>query len=875
MNSKLIRKQFFDFFESKKHKIVPSAPLVIKNDPTLMFTNAGMNQFKDFFLGDKIAKNKRVADTQKCLRVSGKHNDLEEVGLDSYHQTMFEMLGNWSFGDYFKEEAIEWAWELLTEVYQLPKDRLYASVFEGDEAENLEPDSEAATFWEKWLPKERILYCDKKDNFWEMGATGPCGPCSEIHVDLRSEDERAKVDGKSLVNADHPQVVEIWNLVFIQYNRKEDGSLEQLPEKHVDTGMGFERLCMAMQNKLSNYDTDVFSPLIEFVEQESGKRYEGVYTKEAKKDIAFRVVVDHIRAVAFAIADGQQPSNNKAGYVIRRILRRAVRYYFSFLDVKEPLLYKLIPLLAEQFDGVFPELGKQQDFIAKIIQSEEKRFLRTLDKGLQRIDNLEVKNKVIDGKTAFTLFDTFGFPLDLTMLVASEKGWTVDEEGFKVAMQVQRDGSKADAVKEFGDWHSLLDNPSVEFIGYDHLEAEDVEVVKYRTVKVKNKEQYQIVLNKTPFYAEGGGQIGDTGILSFGGETIKVVNTKRENDLIIHHIHKFPEDFKTFIRASVNASKRRLTENNHSATHLLHAALKEVLGEHVNQKGSLVADTHLRFDFSHYQKVEKEELAKIEEIVNRRIRENIPLEEARSIPLAEAKKTGVTMLFGEKYGDKVRMITFDQSFSHELCGGCHVSATGKIGLFKIKLETSVAAGVRRIEAVTADQAEAYLNKELQTLNDIRSLFKNPKHLLKNVENLVDENKSLKKELERLQNAQAGNLKVSLKESAIAMDGYQYIAAKLPLQDSKAIKTLSHQLKEELGNVVIVFGAEIKGKPQISVTITEELTKSKGLHAGNMVRELAKEIQGGGGGQAFFASAGGKDASGLDSAIAKAKSLLEA
>lgn len=873
MNSKQIRRQFLEFFENKGHKIVPSAPIVIKNDPTLMFTNSGMNQFKDYFLGNKIADAKRVADTQKCLRASGKHNDLEDVGIDSYHQTMFEMLGNWSFGDYFKEEAIEWAWELLTEVYKLPKDRLYATVFEGDANQGLEPDEESVSFWEKWVPKERILYCNAKDNFWEMGATGPCGPCSEIHMDLRPDAERAKLDGSELVNKDHPQVIEIWNLVFIQYNRKANRSLEPLPDKHVDTGMGFERLCMAMQGKISNYDTTVFSPLIEKVEQITGKKYEGSYELTAKKDIAFRVIVDHLRAVAFAIADGQQPSNTGAGYVIRRILRRAVRYYFSFLDMKEPLLYQLIPMLSDQFEEVFPELKAQQAFITNNIQKEEEAFLRTLANGLRRFEALEVSNNTLNGRGVFELYDTYGFPKDLTELLAREKGLTVDNEGFEAALKEQKTRSQADAAQEVGDWEVLTDDPTVNFVGYDQLQATG-KVVKYRTVHVKKKDQYQVVLDTTPFYAEGGGQIGDTGSLKFDNEEIRVVDTKRENDLIIHYVNKLPSNIKATASAQVNENRRKLIINNHSATHLLHAALRQVLGTHVQQKGSLVAETHLRFDFSHFQKVTEEELAQIEQIVNQKIRENIALQEARSISIEEAKAQGAMMLFGEKYGDTVRMITFDPSFSQELCGGCHVQATGVIGLLKITTETSVAAGVRRIEAVTADRAEEYVNKEIETLNSIRNLFKNPKHIVQNIQALQEENKGLKKQLEEMQNAQAGSLKSDLIKSAVEINGFNFIGAKLPIKDSKTIKSLSYQIKEELGNVVVVFGAEINGKPQLAVTVSEQLIESKDLHAGNLIREIAKEIQGGGGGQAFFATAGGKNTQGIENAIAKAKEILQ-
>jgi alanyl-tRNA synthetase len=857
-----IRQQFLDFFAGKGHKIVPSAPIVNKNDPTLMFTNAGMNQFKDFFLGNQVPKNRRVSDTQKCLRVSGKHNDLEEVGIDSYHHTMFEMLGNWSFGDYFKEEAIAWAWELLTEVYGLDKGRLYASVFEGDKSEGLEADHEAIDFWKKWVPEDRILKFDKKDNFWEMGDTGPCGPCSEIHVDLRSDEERAKVDGATLVNQDNPLVIEIWNLVFIQYNRKADGSLEPLSEKHVDTGMGFERLCMAVQGKHSNYDTDLFTPFIKFIEQQSGKQYNFSYDRSAKSDIAMRVVVDR-----------QLPDNTGAGYVIRRILRRAVRYYYSFLDVNEPMLYQLVLLLADTFKEVFPELHAQKDFVSKVVLEEERSFLRTLADGLKRIDSLQVSDNKLAGKSAFELLDTYGFPIDLSRLIAAEKGWTIDEEGFKKALNKQKERSRADAQKEVGDWTNLLADPSVAFVGYQSISVDDAKVVKYRTVKIKDKEQYQIVLNKTPFYAESGGQRGDTGLLFFGEEKIPVLDTQKENDLIIHIVKKLPEYIEATVKAELNIPKRLATSKNHSSVHLMHAALHEVLGTHAVQKGQDVDEHRLRFDFSHFQKMTDEEVSKIEKIVNEKIRANIQLEED-NLSLAEAREAGAMMLFGEKYGDQVRMITFDKTFSRELCGGTHVPATGEIGLFKILSESAVAAGVRRIEAISAEKAETFVNEELTELNAIRDLFKNPLDTLKNVATLQEENKTLKKEIEKLMATQAGGLKDELKSGAIIINGVNFIAKRLPLNDTKAMKNLAYQLEQELGNALIVFGAEVNGKPQLMVTISETLTKEKDLHAGNIIRELAKEIQGGGGGQAFFATAGGKDSAGLDMAIQKAESFLK-
>lgn len=873
MTSHEIRQQFLDFFKSKGHKIVPSAPIVSKDDPTLMFTNAGMNQFKDYFLGNQTPEATRIADTQKCLRVSGKHNDLEEVGRDSYHHTMFEMLGNWSFGDYFKEEAIAWAWELLTGIFQLPKDRLYVSVFAGEPSENLERDDEAAGFWKKWIAEDRILYFDKKDNFWEMGDTGPCGPCSEIHIDLRPDADRAKVEGKSLVNMDDPLVVEIWNLVFIQFNRKANGILEELPAKHVDTGMGFERLTMALQGKQSNYETDVFSPFIKFIEKASGKTYTNSFARDSKVDIAMRVVADHIRAVAFTIADGQVPSNTGAGYVIRRILRRAVRYYYSFLDIKEPFLYTIVPLLADTFDHVFPELKAQQDQVAKIIEGEEKTFLNTLENGLKRFESLTVKGNQINGEDAFELYDTYGFPIDLTRLLAEEKGWTIDEAGFEKALQAQKERSRADAQKEVGDWHSVSAGEEVVFLGYDLTEVENAKVLKYRTVNVKNKDQYQIVLNRTPFYAQSGGQAGDKGLLFFGDEKIPVLDTQKENELIIHIVKKLPSDLEAPVKAQVHEQKRQATSSNHSATHLMHAALHQVLGEHALQKGQDVDADRLRFDFSHFQKMTEEELVKVEQIVNQKVRENIALEEVRNIPIDEAKAAGAMMLFGEKYGEKVRMITFDADFSRELCGGTHVAATGEIGVFKILSETGVAAGIRRIEAITADKAQQFLAAELEELNEVRQLFKNAPNVAKQVADLQEENKQLKKEIEKLLAAQANALKGQLLQQVEQRNGKNVLCARLPLGDSNAIKTLAYQLEKELGNAVIVFGAEIKGKPQLMVAISKDLTESSGLHAGNMIRELAKSIKGGGGGQPFFATAGGKDVSGLDEAIAKAMDLI--
>lgn len=852
---------------------MPSAPIVSKNDPTLMFTNAGMNQFKDYFLGNKTPEAPRIADTQKCLRVSGKHNDLEEVGRDGYHHTMFEMLGNWSFGDYFKEEAIAWAWELLTKEYGLEPDRLYVSVFQGDASENLAPDDEAREYWKRWIAEDRILAFSKKDNFWEMGDTGPCGPCSEIHVDLRSEAERAKRDARELVNMGDPQVVEIWNLVFIQFNRRADGSLEELPAKHVDTGMGFERLTMALQAKRSNYETDIFQPMIRFIEQASGKQYTNSYAGDAMTDIAMRVVCDHIRAVAFAIADGQLPGNSGAGYVIRRILRRAVRYYYSFLEIKEPFLYRLIPLMAEAFAKVFPELRAQSTQVASIIQGEENSFLNTLENGLRRLDSLEPASGQIRGEEAFELYDTYGFPIDLTRLIASEKGLTIDEAGFEKALQAQKARSRADAQKQVGDWVAVHPGESNTFIGYDQLESGNARILKYRTVRVKNADQYQLVLDVTPFYAQSGGQAGDTGTLQVGDDWLKVLDTVKENDLIIHIVDELPSRPEAAVHAMVEKSRRQATSQNHSATHLMHAALHQVLGAHALQKGQDVDAGRLRFDFSHFQKMTEEEIARVETIVNEKIRENIQLEEERNVPIDEARNSGAMMLFGEKYGEQVRVITFDRNFSRELCGGTHVPATGEIGLFKILSEGAVAAGIRRIEAVTAEKAQAYIDAELEELNQIRALLKSP-NPAKAVASLMDENKALKKEVERLLAAQAGSLKGDLKAKAESINGLKFLASEVSLGDANALKNLAYQLENELAPAVIVLGAMVGDKPQLLVAISKELTESKGLHAGNMVRELAKHIQGGGGGQPFFATAGGKDESGLKKALEAAREFFK-
>lgn len=882
MTAKEIRKAFLDFFESKQHKIVPSAPIVNKDDPTLMFTNAGMNQFKDFFLGNQVPDVRRVADTQKCLRVSGKHNDLEEVGRDGYHHTMFEMLGNWSFGDYFKDEAIAWSWELLTDVLKLPKDRLYATVFEGDPREGLEPDDEARNFWKRVLPDERILNGNKKDNFWEMGDQGPCGPCSEIHIDLRTDEERAELDGAELVNMDHPHVIEIWNNVFIQFNRKADGSLEELPEKHVDTGMGFERLAMVIQGKKATYDTDIFTNIIQFVEKESGVKYHGQYPESVNNikdlaptmqtDIAMRVVADHIRAVAFTIADGQLPSNTGAGYVIRRILRRAVRYYFSFLNIKEPFLYRLMPKLVEEFGETFPELKAQESQIANIVKGEEKAFLNTLENGLKRFSEIKVTEGTINGEDAFELYDTFGFPIDLTRLMAEEKGWSVDEPGFNKAMAAQKERGRKDAAKETSDWTELAAG-EVEFIGYDELNVADAKILRHRTVSTKKGKRFEVVLDRTPFYAESGGQHGDTGHLEINGEKVSVVDTQKENDLIIHIVSKLPADLSGNVNAVVNAGKRQSVSSNHSAVHLMHAALHNILGEHAKQKGQDVDDKRLRFDFSHFQKMTDEELRQLETTVNEKIRQNIPLEEVRNMPIDDAKNSGAMMLFGEKYGETVRVITFDKDFSRELCGGTHVSATGEIGLFKILSESGVAAGIRRIEAVTAAHAEKYLIGQLDQLNKIKGILKGAQDPVKSVVNLQDENKALKKQVEQLLTEKTSELKHKLKKKVKKIDDVNFLASKLTLTDSGSIKNLAMQIEKEVKNAFVVFGAEVKGKPHIALAVSSNLVKSKGLDAGKLVRKLASEIKGGGGGQPTFATAGGKDISGIQRVIKRAEEMF--
>ncbi len=884
MTSPEIRRHFLDFFQAKQHLIVSSAPLVAKNDPTLMFNNSGMAQFKDFFLGNGNPPARRVADTQKCLRVSGKHNDLEDVGFDTYHHTLFEMLGNWSFGDYFKKEAITWAWELLTKVYGLPKDRLYVSVFQGDERDNVPFDQEAFDLWEPIVGKDRIIYGNKKDNFWEMGDTGPCGPCSEIHVDLRSPDEVAQTPGKDLVNADHPQVVEIWNLVFMQFNRKADGSLEELPARHVDTGMGFERLCMAIQGKKSNYDTDVFSGTIKVIEEISRMTYTG--SKDGKSDVAMRVIADHIRAVSFAIADGLVPSNAKAGYVIRRILRRAIRYGYSYLNLTEPFMTKLVPTLAMQFADVFPELNAQRDFVATVIREEEVAFLRTLKSGLERLDQIigqlqEGGKNQISGETVFELNDTFGFPSDLTALIAREKGVEIDEEGFQRALQEQKARSRKDASSSAGDWIDVNEVDRTAFVGYDQTEA-DTAIVKYRKVQNKQGTQYQIVLAETPFYAESGGQIGDTGVLVLtAGEQVRmvrIVDTKKENDLsILIAADQGLDDLlesATSVHAVVDASRRGLISSNHSATHLLHAALREVLGTHVGQKGSYVGPDALRFDFSHFSKVTAEQLAEVERIVNEKIRQDIPLDEQRNVPIAQAKDRGATALFGEKYGDFVRVITFDPNYSVELCGGTHVPATGHIGLFKFTGEGSVSTGIRRIEAKTSVGAETLVNEQMAVVSELKELLKAPQDLVKAVQSLVDERNALQKQVDALQNEKVQQLKNELLANVEAVNGYSRLVQRVDVPSADALKQLAYDLKAKVDNLALVLGADINGKPQLAVMLPDSLIQNKNMNAGQVVKELAKNIKGGGGGQPFFATAGGSDSSGLDAALAQGKALLE-
>ena len=867
MTSQQIRQQFLDFFKSKEHLIVPSAPIVLKDDPTLMFSNSGMTQFKDYFLGYKEPKASRIADTQKCLRVSGKHNDLDDVGRDTYHHTMFEMLGNWSFGDYFKKEAISWAWELLTEVYRIPKENLYVTIFEGDEKENLERDTEAYDLWKQFISEDRIINGNKKDNFWEMGASGPCGPCSEIHVDLRSEEEKSKVSGLDLVNNDHPQVVEIWNLVFMQFNRKADGSLENLPARHIDTGMGFERLCMALQQKESNYDTDVFTPLIAKVEELSGKKYTGILTDE--KDIAIRVIVDHIRAVSFAIADGQLPSNGGAGYVIRRILRRGISYAYRFLDRKEPFLYQLVAVLQEQMGKFFPELEKQGTLVTEVIKSEEESFLRTIETGLIRVDKLIQQTisegkKVLPTEEVFELYDTYGFPDDLTRIIAEEKGLTIDEAGFEQALNEQKQRSKADSAQKVYDWVTLEEKPE-NFVGYDKTESETY-ITRYRKVENKDGEFYQVVLSESPFYPEGGGQIGDKGVLENAVESFEVLETKKENGLIISLINGLPKDAGAVFYAKVNSSDRKNSQANHSVTHLLHEALREVLGTHVEQKGSFVGPDYLRFDFSHFSKMTEDELALVEEKVNAKIQESIALQEFRNIPIQEALDRGAMALFGEKYGDNVRMIQFGTSM--ELCGGTHVKNTSEIGLFKIVSESSAAAGIRRIEAISGDKSAEYFKNLEKQIAALSQLLKS-KDVVRSIEKLIEENAALKSEVEAFKKEKAKG-EIDNWKGEYEQKGDKLLLVKKTSLDAGSVKDIVFQLKREIPTSITVILSDADNKPMITVGVSDDLA---GIYqAGALIKELAREIQGGGGGNPGFATAGGKNLDGLENAYQKALNI---
>ncbi|WP_297333484.1 alanine--tRNA ligase [Flavobacterium sp.] len=875
MKSRDIRKQFLDFFTEKGHLIVPSAPIVTKDDPTLMFNNSGMAQFKEYFLGNATPKSKRIADTQKCLRVSGKHNDLEDVGFDTYHHTMFEMLGNWSFGDYFKKEAINWAWELLTEVYKVPKDILYVTVFEGSEEENVPFDQEAYDIWKTLIDEDRILMGNKKDNFWEMGDQGPCGPCSEVHVDIRSAEEKALIPGRELINKDHPQVVEIWNNVFMEFNRKADRSLEKLPAQHVDTGMGFERLCMVLQGVQSNYDTDVFTPLIEKIENLTGKKYisKAETDEQEKLNIAIRVVADHVRAVAFAIADGQLPSNNGAGYVIRRILRRAIRYAFTFLDKKEPFIYELVAVLSAQMGEFFPEIKSQQNLVTNVIREEENSFLRTLEQGLQLLENVvaDTKGKEIAGAKVFELYDTFGFPEDLTALILKEKGYSYDKAEFDAELKKQKDRSRAAGEVAKDDWVTLVEGNTETFVGYDQTENE-VKITRYRKVESKKDGTlYQIVLDNTPFYPEGGGQVGDKGVLVSANENIEVLDTKKENNLILHITQTLPENVNALFTAKVNTQLRGEAACNHTATHLLHQALRTILGTHVEQKGSLVSPNYLRFDFSHFSKVTDEELKQVEEFVNARIQEQLPLIERRSIPFKQAIEEGAMALFGEKYGDNVRAIKFGESM--ELCGGIHVQNTADIWHFKIISESAVAAGIRRIEAITGDAVKEYFATQEQILEEIKAALKNPQDTLKAVNSLQEENAKLKKQVEALLKDKAKNLKGELASEIEEINGVKFLAKKVDL-DANGAKDLAYELGNLGNNLFLLLATEQDGKPMLTCYISKELAAEKGLNAGQVVRELGKYIQGGGGGQPFFATAGGKNPSGIPDALNAAKEFIK-
>ncbi|MEI6123796.1 MAG: alanine--tRNA ligase [Bacteroidota bacterium] len=869
MNSSEIRKTFLDFFTSKQHKIVSSASMVIKNDPTLMFTNAGMNQFKDIFLGNSPATFPRIADTQKCLRVSGKHNDLEEVGHDTYHHTMFEMLGNWSFGDYFKKEAIEWAWELLTVVYKISPKNLYVTVFAGDEKDGMQKDNEAFDFWKNIIPEERILLGSKKDNFWEMGDTGPCGPCSEIHVDIRSEEEKKKIDGATLVNQGNSLVIEIWNLVFIEFNRKADGKLEPLPAKHVDTGMGFERLCMVMQGVKSNYDTDVFQPIIQQLAMMAGVKY----GQDEKKDIAMRVIADHLRAISFAIADGQLPSNNKAGYVIRRILRRAVRYGYTFLGFKTPFMSNLVALLAKQMGNSFAELIAQQELITKVIFEEENSFLRTLEVGMNKFEYYKTSNSIIDGQFAFELFDTYGFPIDLTQLMAKEKGWAVDMPGFTKCMDEQKARSRQAAVVDKEDWVVLQNsNAETKFVGYTETQC-DANIIKYRRIKIKEKEQFQIVLNQTPFYAESGGQVGDTGIIEFVDESIRVVDTRKENNLVIHVTGSLPKNICSGCCAKIDIDRRKRIQKNHTATHLLHSALKQVVGDHVEQKGSWVGEERLRFDFSHFTSVSQDEWQKIDKLIFDVISDNLTVEtEIDSIE--NAQKSGAVALFGEKYGDKVRVVSVGAHYSKELCGGTHVKATGQIGLFLIVEETAVAAGVRRIEAITGDTAFDFMLKNyVEPLEQIKSVMKKSfTELPDAIQILLEQNSIIRKQLEEFQKEKALGYKDVLKAKIKNINGVEFIAERVDI-DVNGMKDLAYAIKNETENLFLVLGVVAEGKAFLTLMISESLVATKNLDASKIIRELSKEIMGGGGGQNYYATAGGKNPAGLENVFIKAKEIV--
>lgn len=867
--SSKIRKEFLDFFEKKGHQIVDSAPIVLKNDPTLMFTNAGMNQFKDYFLGTKFSENRRVVNTQKCLRVSGKHNDLEEVGKDTYHHTMFEMLGNWSFGDYFKKEAIEWAWELLTEVYGLDKDRLYVTYFGGEN--NLQADEESMELWKNHISDDRILPFGKKDNFWEMGEVGPTGPCSEIHIDLRNPDERKKIDGKTLVNQDHEQVIEIWNLVFIQFNRKANGNLESLPEKHVDTGMGLERLVRAIHAQQSNYDSDIFQEIIKEIEKQTAKSY----GQDEKINISMRVIADHCRAVSFCIADGQLPSNNKAGYVVRRILRRGLRYAYSFLDVKSPLMYKLVEVLVQQFKDVFPNLIAQQDFIEKVIRQEEETFIQTLSKGMEMLENIfaNQKIKIIDGETAFLLNDTYGFPVDLTQLISKEHAFELDLKGFEKALEAQKERSKKDASKTLGDWQVFIENAQTKFLAYDQ-ESAQIRIARLREVQNKNKSIVQAVFTQTPFYPEGGGQVGDQGYIQGveDGEKLEVVNTKKENELIVHNLKKVPENIDQEFVAQIHVQKRLASAKNHYATHLLQGALKQILGNHIEQKGSLVNSKYLRFDFAHYEKVNQMQLHEIETLVNQKIRQSIDLEEQREMPYQEAIDQGATALFGEKYGNKVRMITFDNNFSRELCGGTHVANTKEIEHFKIISESAVAAGIRRIEAITAEAYQDYVLQKLTQLSEIEKAIGNSQDVLKSVESLVAENRNLLKEIEISRKRLLTYLKLEVKGKLQKSDTLTWAALQLQVNDAQSLKNLSFQLKNEYDNLVLVLAADLGEKVAVSALFSENIT-TENFNAKQIIKMMSSHINGGGGGQDFFATAGGKNPEGIPKALQEAQKQI--